>query len=378
MDKNKRIGLIVLLVFGIVLCTWSIYNSVVSMSQNDNNTTSEAKNNEPLSQNGTGNPVIIDESNDAKDSDKSEDKNETKTSETLSNNIDKNETESSDSVSDVKYISYTVEEGDTIKSICEKYSESCPTPLLSKAILLSNNLKSAKDIKEGMSIKIPEKYTIGGLKYTVRSGDSISSIVTKYMNEMDYAEAIKILKADNFLTSDNIRVGDVLFVAASDLSLVNAKANDSESDVEKDTTEDEEESGSTIDKEESTATLKTLNNRIGTITTYTVKKGDTLASISKKYNETCPSKSASNIILKINGLSKASDIKEGMELKLPEEYLSSGTIYTVKVGDTLSSIVSENLGDLDWYEAVSILSEDNGIENDNIFAGQELFIASIE
>ena len=371
MDKNKRIGLVVLLVLGIGLCTWSIYNSIVTMSQSDDNPTTEITGNNSSSQgkSNSGTPVIIDDSksNDTtSDSDIEKNKDEDSTSETSSNvNTGTNYSE--------KYITYTVEENETLKDICEKYSNNCPVSLLSKAILLSNNLKSSKDIKEGMTIKIPEKYTLNGIKYTVKSGDSISSIVTKYMNELDYAEAIEMLKRDNYLTTDNIRIGDVLFVSVSDLSLVSA-----ETDEEVDEDEVDESGNIESDREDSVPTVSSFIGRIGEVSTYIVKKNDSLASISKQYSESCPQKSAANIILKLNNLSKSSDIKEGMEIKLPDKYLSEGVIYTVKVGDTLSSIASQNLEDVDWYTAVSIISQDNDIKNDTIFAGQELFIASID
>ena len=370
MDKNKRIGLVVLLVLGIVLCTWSIYNSIVTISKSDNSTNTEQASNNSLSQekNNSGNPVIIDDTKSGSNTDNNtEPSNDEDTTSETSSNV------GSTTNYNEKYITYTVEENETLKDICERYSDNCPVSLLSKAILLSNNLKSSKDIKEGMTIKIPEKYTLSGLKYTVKSGDSISSIVTKYMNDLDYAEAIEILKRDNYLTSDNIRVGEVLFVSVSDLSLVTADKDEEEVDEDV----EGESSNTDIDNESATPTLSLFTNRIGEVSSYTVKKNDTLASISKKYSESCPQKSAANIILKLNNLSKSSDIKEGIEIKLPDKYLSEGTTYTVKVGDTLSSIASENLEDVDWYTAVSIISQDNDIKNDIIFAGQELFIASI-
>ncbi|HCW05319.1 MAG TPA: hypothetical protein DGK91_12855, partial [Clostridium sp.] len=50
---------------------------------------------------------------------------------------------------DEKYIIYTVEEDETLKDICKKYSDNCPVPVLSKAILRLNNLSSSSKIRQG-------------------------------------------------------------------------------------------------------------------------------------------------------------------------------------------------------------------------------------
>jgi LysM repeat protein len=381
MDKNKRIGLVVLLVIGIILCSWSIYNSIVSMSQSDNDTATEITNENSTSKNSNNNgtPVVIDDSGSDEDTgeDKDDDDKKDTDKEDSSSNTD-DEADETSSSADEKYVPYTVGEDETLKDICKQYSDKVPASILSKAILLSNNLKSSKDIKEGMTIKIPEKYTGEGSIYTVKSGDSISSIVSKFMSDMDYAEALEKLKSDNFLTSDNIKIGDELFVAVSDLSAVNADIED-DSDIDTDVDEeiDDDSEDTSVENDDSISTVSSLNSRIGTLTTYTVKDNETLTSISKKYIESCPSQIAANIILKVNGFSKSSEIEEGMDIKLPEEYLSQGAIYKVQIGDTLSSIVEDNFGDMDWYEAVAILSEDNNIKNDTILAGQELFIPSL-
>lgn len=379
MEKNKKIGLVILLVIGILICTWSIYNSVITMNQSDNSTT-ELANNTTSNSNNNGSPVIIDDDNDDIDDDTSTTNKEPSSEEDVFNNDQDESTE--------KYIIYTVEKDETLKDICEKYADNCPIPVLSKAILKINNLSSSSKISEGKKIKIPEKYINTGIKYTVRSGDSLSSIAMRFMKDIDYSEALEIIKQDNFLTSDTIKIGDELFIRADDILEVNNKLEDEEDEVndsdkkasknKKVEDKDSEATSKNQDQTDNSAAMNSITNRIGNLVTYTVKKNDTLKSIAENYDRTCPVNVASKIILEINGLESSSDIKEGMKIKLPERYLSEGSIYKVKAGDTLSNIVIENMPGIDYNLALKIIVEDNDIKNYTIYPNQELFIASID
>ena len=379
MEKNKKIGLVILLVIGILICTWSIYNSVITMNQSSNSTT-ELANNTTSNSNNNGSPVIIDDDNDDIDDDTSTTNKEPSSEEDVFNNDQDESTE--------KYIIYTVEKDETLKDICEKYADNCPIPVLSKAILKINNLSSSSKISEGKKIKIPEKYINTGIKYTVRSGDSLSSIAMRFMKDIDYSEALEIIKQDNFLTSDTIKIGDELFIRADDILEVNNKLEDEEDEVndsdkkasknKKVEDKDSEATSKNQDQTDNSAAMNSITNRIGNLVTYTVKKNDTLKSIAENYDRTCPVNVASKIILEINGLESSSDIKEGMKIKLPESYLSEGSIYKVKAGDTLSNIVIENMPGIDYNLALKIIVEDNDIKNYTIYPNQELFIASID
>lgn len=379
MEKNKKIGLVILLVIGILICTWSIYNSVITMNQSSNSTT-ELANNTTSNSNNNGSPVIIDDENDDIDDDTSTTNKEPSSEEDVFNNDQDESTE--------KYIIYTVEKDETLKDICEKYADNCPIPVLSKAILKINNLSSSSKISEGKKIKIPEKYINTGIKYTVRSGDSLSSIAMRFMKDIDYSEALEIIKQDNFLTSDTIKIGDELFIRADDILEVNNKLEDEEDEVndsdkkasknKKVEDKDSEATSKNQDQTDNSAAMNSITNRIGNLVTYTVKKNDTLKSIAENYDRTCPVNVASKIILEINGLESSSDIKEGMKIKLPESYLSEGSIYKVKAGDTLSNIVIENMPGIDYNLALKIIVEDNDIKNYTIYPNQELFIASID
>lgn len=101
---------------------------------------------------------------------------------------------------------------------------------------------------------------------------------------------------------------------------------------------------------------------------YTVKAGDTLYSIARKYNTT------PQAIIDLNYL-KTTNLKIGDVIRIPEMYtpedamfLPNYTNYTVKRGDTLYSIAkNNNIG-------VDILMKDNALTDNNLTIGKTLKI----
>ncbi len=101
---------------------------------------------------------------------------------------------------------------------------------------------------------------------------------------------------------------------------------------------------------------------------YTVKKGDSLYSIAKKYNTTV------NEIMKLNYLTNT-DLSIGQVIRIPEMYFKEDEMflpnyinYTVKRGDTLYSIARDNNINIDT------LIKDNSLTNNNLSVGQVLRI----
>lgn len=101
---------------------------------------------------------------------------------------------------------------------------------------------------------------------------------------------------------------------------------------------------------------------------YTVKKGDSLYALAKKYNTTVPK------IIELNNL-KNSNLSIGQIIKIPENYTSNNNDskpqfinYTVKKGDSLYEIAKKNNID------VSTLKKDNGLTSNNLSIGQVLQI----
>ncbi len=99
---------------------------------------------------------------------------------------------------------------------------------------------------------------------------------------------------------------------------------------------------------------------------YTVKKGDSLYAIARKYNTTV------NKIIDLNHL-KSTDLFIGQVLRIPEMYTKEEDMvmvdfinYVVKKGDTLYSIAKNNNIDVDT------IKKDNNLINNNLSIGQVL------
>ncbi len=98
--------------------------------------------------------------------------------------------------------------------------------------------------------------------------------------------------------------------------------------------------------------------------TITIKKGDTLYSIAKKYNTTV------DAIKKQNQLT-SNNLTIGQNLTIPSQSTSNIT-YTVKPGDTLYRIASQN------NTTVDILKQLNNLANDILTIGQTIKLPSTE
>lgn len=93
---------------------------------------------------------------------------------------------------------------------------------------------------------------------------------------------------------------------------------------------------------------------------YTVKKGDTLSSIAKKYGTTYQ-KLASH-----NGIANPNIINVGQIIKIPG---NGNKTYTVKSGDSLWAIAAAQLGDGSRFNEIKTL---NGLTSNTIHAGDIL------
>ena len=167
---------------------------------------------------------------------------------------------------------YTVKKGDSLYSIAKIYNTTV------SEIIKLNNLKST-NLSIGQTLRIPEtNITVTTMppsftSYTVKKGDSLYSLAKRYGISVD------TIIMDNALNSTNLSIGQVLKIRTAD------------------TTEIEECFGSSY------------NPSTSSDTTYTVKRGDSLYSIAKKYNTT-----VSDLISKNN--LKNSNLSIGQVLKI--------------------------------------------------------------
>lgn len=176
---------------------------------------------------------------------------------------------------------YIVQKGDSLYSIANKLGTTV------SELKRENNLTS-NTLQIGQVLRIPSKEVYEGETniYTVKSGDSLYKIAQKYNTTVDE------LKRANNLTSNILSVGQIL-------KLPN--------------TSSETPSSNTVD--------------------YTVKSGDSLYKIANQYNVTV------DAIKRANNLT-TNNLQIGQVLRIPLG-TSRETTYTVKSGDSLYSIAKK-------------------------------------
>ena len=193
---------------------------------------------------------------------------------------------------------YVVQKGDTLYSIANKLGTTV-SELKKENNLTSNTLQ----IGEVLRIPTKEIYEEEENIYIVKKGDSLYSIANKYNTTIDE------LKRINNLTSNILSIGQVL-------KLPSDKVSD-------------------IEKEENTIS-------------YTVQKGDSLYSIARKYDTTI------DRIKKLNNLT-TNLLSIGQVLLIPTD-TNLETTYTVKKGDSLYSIAKKYNTTVDRLKQLNNLS----------------------
>lgn len=202
---------------------------------------------------------------------------------------------------------YIVQKGDTLYSIAA--ANNTTVDELKKANNLTSNILLTGQLLKIPSALLPES------TYIVKKGDSLYSIANKYNTTVDE------LKRINNLTSNILRIGQVLKLPS-----------DKVSDVE---------------KEENTIS-------------YTVQKGDSLYSIARKYSTT---------IDKIKDLNNLTTnlLSIGQVLLIPTD-TNLETTYTVQKGDSLYSIAKK------YDTTVDRLKQLNNLSSNLLSIGQMLIV----
>ena len=203
---------------------------------------------------------------------------------------------------------YIVKKGDTLYSIANKYNT---TPTILKEL---NNLNKDTLYINQILLLPPTSNNI----YTVKKGDTLYSIANKYNTTP------AILKELNNLTTDTLSIGQIIKLPEKEI-----------------------------------INIPTTN------TNYTIKQGDTLYSIAKKYNTTV------NRIKELNNL-MTNNLYIGQNIKIPQNELTeipSTTItYTIKPGDTLYSIARS------YNTTINNIKELNNLTTDILTIGNKLLI----
>ena len=249
---------------------------------------------------------------------------------------------------------YTVQPGDTLSGIAVEYNTTTAT-LTSLNNLSNPNLiyvgqrllvksastaaaSSATSTATSTASATSTSSTTSATTYTVKSGDTLSSIASSHNTTTAALTSLNSLANPNL-----IYVGQVLKLANTTTA--------------------------------STSSTSSAASTSSSAMTYTVKSGDTLSSIASSYNTT------TSTLTSLNNLSNPNLIYVGQVLKVAgsstsvststssssaSQATTSGT-YTVKAGDTLSSIASS------YNTTTAALASANSISNANlIYVGQVL------
>ena len=212
---------------------------------------------------------------------------------------------------------YIVQRGDTLWSIAKKFNTNVND--LKKANNLVNNT-----LYVGQNLVVPDYYTAEdtNITYIVKRGDTLYSIATQY------GVSVNDLRNYNNLTSDLLSIGQQIKIPSSQTVIT-----PSEDDI------------------------------INEPNTYIVQLGDTLYSISRKFN------------VPINDIKIANNLtndilRVGQMLQIPTSNISTNNIivYTVKKGDSLYAIARE------YNTTVDDIKQLNNLTSDVLRINQELQI----
>lgn len=224
-------------------------------------------------------------------------------------------------------ITYTVKKGDSLYSIASRYGTT-----VDKIKKLNNLSSNSLSIGQKLIIPTQSSPTTNYINYTVKKGDSLYSIA------QNYKTTINKIKELNNLSSNLLSIGQVLKIPTSTTQTPEAQYKD-----------------------------------------YIVKEGDSLYSIAKLYNMSVNElKSINNLTSNLLSIGQVLKVRD--DVNLPSEVLEcygtgyvepSYQTYTVKKGDSLYSIAKQ------FNTSVNNLIKLNNLSNNDLQIGQQLKVREI-
>jgi LysM repeat protein len=220
---------------------------------------------------------------------------------------------------------YVVAKGDSLSKIAGKYH------LTRSQLAKANGLKANSTVKIGQKLIIPGKASSAGTNdaaapttdnlasgvtlYKVKSGDSLRLIARHN------GTTVSVLRSLNHLKSDNVRVGQQLKVPAGAAPAASAPAAEAIPAAD-------------------TATAEPAKGAAGQVT-HTVKAGEKLGTIAKKYGVTVGE------LATANNISDPSKIRAGQELVIPNGSTSSAAPAPAATPAETAPAPAPTSGDLD-------------------------------
>jgi len=134
--------------------------------------------------------------------------NKTDTPDTITESTGKTSGIPPEMIESFKWSSYKVLKGDSVSGIAQKFGIS------KDAIIASNNIRNARQLREGAALRIPN---IDGIPYQVKKGDSLSRISVIFNVPLD------VILDVNDIRSDLIKEGETLFIPGARMNATDLK-----------------------------------------------------------------------------------------------------------------------------------------------------------
>lgn len=110
---------------------------------------------------------------------------------------------------------------------------------------------------------------------------------------------------------------------------------------------------------------------------YTLKDGDTLTSIARKYISTCTLNASLKLIKEASNISNPNLISTGTKIRIPETLLSNGYIHTIVYGDTWDKLCTDYYPIYNSDYMVKVLMFINDLPDNNLPLGTEIYLPNI-
>jgi membrane-bound lytic murein transglycosylase D len=260
------------------------------------------------------------------------------------------------------WVRHEIRQGETIGTISARYGVS------QYAILEANNMSPKSRIFAGKTLIVPvpldrsgavawgnaetQKYEAEGSVYTVRGGDTMWDIARAF------GTSVEALRRVNYIErGTRIYVGQRLKLPSDSRNLEKKNTPSGGGSTSSYAAADSEPAG------EETADANQAATAIGQSRTYTVRSGDTVWDIARKFGTT------TTALRTLNGLSRTSRIQPGQVLVVSKTEDENIVIHTVRQGETLSVIAKQYRTTI-----ARILAANNLDDPDNIPVGQALRI----
>lgn len=235
---------------------------------------------------------------------------------------------SSSSSTHTNISTYKVQSGDTLTAIAKKLGVS------NADIAALNSFNANSLLIVGQTIKVPttntqveRKLNNQSVKYTVQSGDSLTSVANKYGISVD-----ELATANNLSKTAGLIRGRSITIPAAGTVKVTHKADKNDTKASRN------------DSSDNTA----RSNVIKSTENYTVKAGESLNALASRYGVSARDLAATN------KLSANAQLKRGQTIKVPK----LTDTYKVKSGDSLNSVAKK------FGISVAELAKMNGLSTD--------------